>query len=132
MFTSEAIADEICMIPAACILSHHRALTSELGASLLAATPDIPQDLVLFLYMILGRNDAAHPLYVYLSTLPREPQSLPHWLPIYHDMLAGTALHTSVKAALAEISELAELASSLPAPYNAVTRDEIAWAHDMY
>ena len=68
---------------------------------------------VMFLWMALGRADAAHPFHVYLASLPAEAPNCECWAPEKRALLRGTNLGAAAERAREKLD--AQHAALLPA-----------------
>ena len=116
LFTTSPLPSSICTIPSSAILSHARAFKDAVMTPLLKGVPAVAKerDLVLFIYMAVCREDPTHALYIYLSTLPREPQGFVAWDKRFQEMVKETALGASVGESLKEIARFQEIVEGLP------------------
>ena len=75
-----AAGDQIASLPQRCVLSAHAAEESELGKAVRAAAAAmgptcealVTEEVLLWIFLSVGRTDAAHPCLLYTSPSPRD------------------------------------------------------------
>lgn len=98
----------IAAIPQRCVLSVHAAEESALGRAVRAAAKRLDSahaalltdEVLLWIYMAVGRMDPAHPWHAYLASLPSQSPDPACWPAALRDELNGTPVGASVRAAV--------------------------------
>ena len=103
-----AAGDRIASLPQRCVLSARAAEESELGKAVRAAAAAmgptcealVTEEVLLWIFLSVGRTDAAHPWHAYLASLPATSPEPTCWPAELRDELASTPVGASVSAAL--------------------------------
>ena len=101
-------------IPAACVLTADKAWASPLGVALREAAAEwgltglCSPEVVLWVYMIVGREDSKHPFFPYLKSLPGESPDPVTWPQQLQDELASTPAGPAIAEARAHVRQVHE------------------------
>ena len=106
--------DRIASLPQRCVLSARSAEESALGVAVRAAAASMgptcaalcTEEVVLWVFMAVGRVDTAHPWHPYLASLPAESPEPTCWPQALRDGLASTPVGASVQAARDAVEKL--------------------------
>ena len=143
---SFAAGDQIASLPQRCVLSARAAEESELGKAVRAAAAAMgptcealcTEEVVLWIFLAVGRVDPTHPWHAYLALLPTTSPDPTCWPADLRQELASTPVGASVSAAREAVqaafeSVVERLARRLPEllPEAAVSFDALLWARGM-
>jgi len=141
-----AAGDRIASLPQRCVLSARAAEESELGKAVRKAAAAmgptcealLTEEALLWIFLSVGRIDAAHPWHAYLSSLPATSPEPTCWPAELRNELASTPVGASVSAALDAVQAVVDglggrLARRLPTllPEAALTLESLLWARGM-
>ena len=136
----------IASLPQSCVLSARAAEESELGKAVRAAASAMgptceslcTEEIVLWVFLAVGRVDAAHPWHAYLAALPGLSPEPTCWPAALRQELAATPVGKSVGAALEAVQAafdglVGRLQRKLPEliPEDALSLETLLWARGM-
>ena len=133
-----AAGDVVVNIPIEVLLTPRKAVESPAGRAMRRIDPSASSEAVLFAFMCIGRADAAHLWYDYLSTLPVMAPDALSWTSAQRARLAGTDFGVAIAAAEREINGVCAFAAKLSAadstlfPPTALSAQRLRWARGMY